>query len=157
MRDKFRARPGTHVRLPAKTIPSAYGRDISARRQPGKRQQEPVEADAERCVADALARQAQAERDRLRVLFEQAPSLIAVLRSPEHVFELANAAYHKLFGGRDLVGKTVRDALPELAEQGFFQQLDKLFASDKESCRNRSVILDSNDSTTYSLVLVNCS
>ncbi len=39
------------------------------------------------------ARRLASERDRLAQLFEQAPSFMAVLRGPEHRFELANPAY----------------------------------------------------------------
>ena len=65
----------------------------------------------------------------LRRLFEQAPGFVAILRGPEHVYELANAAYQALVGGRDVVGRTVRDALPEVAGQGFFELLDRVYAS----------------------------
>ena len=48
-------------------------------------------------------------------LFAHAPVAIAVLRGPDHVYELANDHYHELVGGRDVVGKPIREALPELA------------------------------------------
>ncbi|MGC2856756.1 PAS domain-containing protein [Novispirillum sp. DQ9] len=70
-----------------------------------------------------------AESDRLRGLFHQAPGFMAVLRGPDHVFELANEAYQRLVGSRDLVGRAVRDALPEVEGQGFFDLLDKVYAS----------------------------
>ncbi|MFN3943459.1 MAG: PAS domain-containing protein [Allosphingosinicella sp.] len=69
------------------------------------------------------------EADRLRQLFDRAPSFIAVLRGPDHCFELANDAYANLVGKRDLVGRTVRDALPEIAGQGFFELLDRVYRS----------------------------
>ena len=67
---------------------------------------------------------ATAERARLRQMFEQGPGFMALLTGPEHVFELANPAYSQLVGHRDLLGKSVRDALPELTGQGFFEILD---------------------------------
>ncbi|WP_431311201.1 sensor histidine kinase [Methylobacterium nigriterrae] len=70
-----------------------------------------------------------AERERLYSLFDQAPGFMCVLDGPEHVFSLANAAYQRLVGKRDLVGTPVRSALPEVAGQGFFELLDKVFAS----------------------------
>ena len=70
-----------------------------------------------------------AESEGLRRLFHQAPGFMCVLRGREHVFELANAAYLKLVGHRDLVGTTVRDAMPELEGQGFFELLDNAFAT----------------------------
>jgi signal transduction histidine kinase/DNA-binding response OmpR family regulator len=70
-----------------------------------------------------------AERDRMRTLFQQAPSFMCIVRGPNHVFELANDAYLQLVGHRDLIGLTVRDALPEVSSQGFFELLDRVFAS----------------------------
>jgi signal transduction histidine kinase/PAS domain-containing protein/ActR/RegA family two-component response regulator len=78
-------------------------------------------------AAEALQRQAAEERDRLRTLFDQAPSFMAVLREPEHRFELANAAYLQLVGNRNIIGKSVREALPEVAGQGFFELLDQVY------------------------------
>jgi PAS domain S-box-containing protein len=70
-----------------------------------------------------------AERRHLRQLFEQAPGFIAFLRGGDHVFELANAAYRQLIGHRDLIGRPVRDALPEVASQGVLELLDGVLAS----------------------------
>ena len=64
------------------------------------------------------------ERNRLADLFSHAPAFICAVRGPDHVFELANENYRKLVGDRDLIGKTVRDALPEIAEQGYLELLD---------------------------------
>lgn len=67
------------------------------------------------------------ERDRQRQMFEQAPGFVGMLSGPEHVFELTNAAYMQLIGHRDVIGLTVRQALPELEGQGFFELLDRVF------------------------------
>jgi PAS domain S-box-containing protein len=81
-----------------------------------------------RAAAEAQLR---AERDRLiaRVarLFENAPAAIAVMRGPEHTFELANPTYLALVGGRPLAGKTAREVFPELAGQGYFEVLDTVY------------------------------
>ncbi|WP_406853591.1 PAS domain-containing protein [Alsobacter sp. KACC 23698] len=71
----------------------------------------------------------EAERRHLRSLFEQAPGFMAVLRGPTHVFEIANAAYSQVVGHRDILGKPVAEALPEIAGQGFFELLDQVYAS----------------------------
>lgn len=68
-----------------------------------------------------------AERDTLRQLFEHSPSFVAVLRGPVHVFEMANASYLQLVGGRHVVGKPVSEALPEVVAQGFVELLDHVF------------------------------
>jgi PAS domain S-box-containing protein len=69
------------------------------------------------------------EVERLRRLFDNAPTFMAVLRGPDHVFELTNNAYLQLVGHRDLIGRPVREALPEVAGQGFFELLDELYRS----------------------------
>jgi signal transduction histidine kinase len=70
-----------------------------------------------------------AETERQRRLFEQAPGFITILAGPEHVFEFANQAYRRLVGGRDTVGNTVREVLPELEDQGFYELLDRVYAT----------------------------
>ncbi|RYX97435.1 MAG: PAS domain S-box protein [Comamonadaceae bacterium] len=71
-------------------------------------------------------RTANAERARLKQMFEQGPGFMALLSGPDHVVELANPAYMQLIGHRDVLGKSVRDALPELEEQGYFELLDQV-------------------------------
>ena len=67
-----------------------------------------------------------AETAQLRNLFMRAPSFMCILRGPDFRFELANSAYMTLVGQRDLVGKTVREALPEVVGQGYLELLDKV-------------------------------
>ena len=69
------------------------------------------------------------ERPQLADLFQQAPGFMAVLRGPDHVFEHANAAYRRLVGGRDVIGRPVRVALPDVDKQGFFELLDRVYAT----------------------------
>lgn len=70
-----------------------------------------------------------AERRHLRRLFEQAPGFICFLRGPEFVFEISNKAYFQLVGHRDIIGKPVREALPEMADQEFISLLEQVFAT----------------------------
>ncbi len=57
-----------------------------------------------------------------------APAMVAVLRGPDHVFELANPMYMKAVGTQRLVlGKTLKEALPEVVEQGFLTILDQVY------------------------------
>jgi PAS domain S-box-containing protein len=69
------------------------------------------------------------ERQRLAVLFEQAPTFMAMLRGPEHVIELANPRYMELIGHRSVLGRTVAEALPEAVAQGYVALLDDVFRS----------------------------
>ena len=50
-----------------------------------------------------------------------------MLRGPDHVFDLVNAAYRALIGGRDPTGLPVREALPEIEGQGYFELLDWVY------------------------------
>ncbi len=78
-------------------------------------------------TGDAL----QAEMTDLRALFQQAPGHMAVLRGPDHVYALVNDAYQRIVGERDLIGKPVREAMPELEGQGFFELLDQVYTTGK--------------------------
>ena len=66
---------------------------------------------------------------RLREVFVQVPAFLAVLRGPDHRFEFANDAYLHLIGNRNVVGRTVRESLPEVAEQGFIALLDQVYVT----------------------------
>jgi PAS domain S-box-containing protein len=72
-------------------------------------------------------RQLKAERGRLAEIFERAPAFIATLRGPDHVFETTNPLYQQLVGHRDVAGRPVREALPEVVEQGFIHLLDNVY------------------------------
>ena len=72
-------------------------------------------------------RELEFERRRLLELFMQAPGFIAVLDGPDHVFQMHNPAYGQLIGHREIMGKPVRDAMPELEGQGYFEFLDHVF------------------------------
>lgn len=78
------------------------------------------------------------EAERLRQLFHDAPGFMAVVRGPDHVFEMANASYQKLVGRHDLIGKPVREAVPEVEGQGLFELLDKVYRTG-EAFSGRSV------------------
>lgn len=63
----------------------------------------------------------------LRRLFMDATNFMCVLQGPDHVIEMANLAFRELAGGRDLVGQTVREGLPEAASQEYLGILDDVF------------------------------
>lgn len=68
-------------------------------------------------------------RDYLRTALMQAPVAICILSGPDHTFTLANATFERLVGSRDLAGKSIRDAFPELEGQGIYELLDRVFAT----------------------------
>ncbi|MCY1076497.1 ATP-binding protein [Archangium sp. miwbw1] len=79
-------------------------------------------------VRERAARvEAETQRERLYTLFMKVPAIIAIHRGPEHVFEFSNPIYAQLLGGRELLGRPIRQAQPELEGQGFFEQLDRVY------------------------------
>jgi PAS domain S-box-containing protein len=50
-----------------------------------------------------------------------------MLSGPDHVFTMANAAYSLLVGNRDVIGKPIGEALPEVGSQGFIDLLDRVY------------------------------
>src|ERR1700733_5350875 len=71
------------------------------------------------------------ELRRFQEMFAQSPSFSALLQGPEHRFVLTNSAYHQLVGHRDVIGRTVREAVPEVEGQGFHELLDDVFVTGK--------------------------
>jgi signal transduction histidine kinase len=93
-------------------------------------------------TAEVAGRAAEAERARLALALEAerasvleaafriAPSFLAIYHGPRHVFALANEAYYGLIGyGRDILGKPLLEALPEVRGQGFDVLLDRVLAT----------------------------
>ena len=75
-------------------------------------------------VARALLQQ---ERERFADLFQQAPAFFALLGGPDHMFEIVNPPYQELIGQRPVLGKSVREAIPEAEGQGFIALLDQVY------------------------------
>ncbi len=94
----------------------------------------------ETTVRMAELEQREAELSRLRAVFEQSPAPVAVLTGPAHRFELANAAFGALIGRRVAAGDAAAVALPDLAGQGFLEQLDAVYASG-EARRHQTLAL----------------
>lgn len=92
----------------------AFVRDITERKR----------LEAERLF---LMHELHRERTRLSDLFQQAPAFFAVLRGPEHIFEMTNPLYQELIGHRNIVGKPLREAIPEAEDQGFVALLDRVY------------------------------
>ncbi|MEO7912009.1 MAG: ATP-binding protein [Roseiflexaceae bacterium] len=71
----------------------------------------------------------ESERAKLQRLFTQAPAAICILEGPEHRFAFANVLYRQIVGDRDLIGMSIREALPELTNQGFIELLDQVYTT----------------------------
>ncbi|NUH64760.1 response regulator [Sulfitobacter sp. S0837] len=62
-----------------------------------------------------------------KLIFEQAPNFMATLIGPDHVYRTVNDAYYQVVGHRELIGKTLREAIPEIEGQGFITMLDDVY------------------------------
>lgn len=60
-------------------------------------------------------------------VFEKSPAFMAILLGDQFIFSEANARYREIVGGRDIIGKPVDVALPEIKEQGFLELLKKVY------------------------------
>lgn len=84
-----------------------------------------------RLEADAKQRRAheavEAERARLAEIFDLSPAYTAVLKGPDHIYERANARYYQFVGERELIGKPVREAIPEIVGTEYIDLLDRVF------------------------------
>jgi two-component system sensor histidine kinase VicK len=71
----------------------------------------------------------ESQRDRLRSFFMQAPAGICILDGPDLVFELVNKPYQQLFPGRQLLGKPLLAAVPEVKGQPIWDILQGVYTT----------------------------
>ncbi|MBJ6146368.1 PAS domain-containing protein [Hymenobacter sp. BT559] len=72
-------------------------------------------------TAQVLARrERENHRQQLQRLFLEAPAAICMLSGPELVYEFVNPNYQQFFPERQLLGKPLREALPELADHAAY-------------------------------------
>ena len=76
---------------------------------------------------DAALAEARAAEQQMHRIFEQAPAAISTSHGPDHRIATANVQYRRLVGNREVIGRTMRDAFPELAGQGFLEMMDKVY------------------------------
>lgn len=93
-------------------------------------------------------------RNQLRDFFVEAPAAMALLSGPDHRFVFANRAYLKMAGrGRnEIVGQFVKDALPELVDQGFLDLLNRVYQTGEvfaASAREVSLMRAGKKQTIY--------
>ena len=101
----------------------------------------------ERVASD---RRLQIERERQRLMLQQMPGFAALLSGPQHRFVYVNDAYTEISGERTLIGRTVREAFPELEGQGYYERLDRVFSTgDAFAARELPIILDRLDGERF--------
>ena len=67
------------------------------------------------------------ERQILLNVFMQSRAMLCIPKAAAHVFERANEPYRELFGNRNPIRKTLKEALPEINGQEFIEILDPLY------------------------------
>ena len=90
---------------------------------------------------DRALAQVERERERLQQIFLQAPALIAVCEGPTHIYRVANPHYQAMVGPtRQLLGRTVREAFPDIAGQGYYELMDNVFTTGKPFVGNEMLV-----------------
>jgi PAS domain S-box-containing protein len=74
-------------------------------------------------------------------MFEQAPSFMAVVREPGHVYELANSAYLRLVGLDRVVGKAFGEIGRKVEGQDYGALLDEVYATGKPFIGTRMPVI----------------
>ncbi|MFO7720318.1 MAG: PAS domain-containing protein, partial [Gillisia sp.] len=80
------------------------------------------------------------ERQRFKDLYFQAPSCMGILKGPNHVYELANPLYLELIGVEDVIGKSVKEVLPEMEAQGILRILDTVYETGETFIANEMLV-----------------
>jgi signal transduction histidine kinase len=70
-----------------------------------------------------------AQRNLIRELFQRSPGFVAMVSGRAHLVEFANDACTSLVGDRDVVGRPIREALPELEGQAILGRIDDAYFS----------------------------
>ena len=76
--------------------------------------------------------------DQLNQMFQKASAFMVFLSGPDLRYEMANPSHAKLIGHRPVLGKTVREALPDAAEQGFVDILDQVYTTGSSYRANKA-------------------
>ncbi|MBC7407352.1 MAG: PAS domain-containing protein, partial [Arcicella sp.] len=76
----------------------------------------------------------------VRNLFLQSPVAIAILKGPQHIFELANDMYMHLAQNNDVVGKSIRQVFPELEGTAIYELLDHVYSTGEPFVANEMLV-----------------
>jgi len=106
---------------------------------------------------ERLLGEVEAARVRLASLFENAPAIVCTFRGPQLVYEFSNPLHQRLVGAhRQLVGRPVREAVPEAVDQGIVALLEHVYLTGEPYLdRELSVRLDRRGDGTLVDAFVN--
>lgn len=87
------------------------------------------------------------QQELLRNVLMQAPLMICIFEGPEHIFKFVNPPYQQLVGKREILGKTIAEAMPELKGQPIFQLLDEVYKTGKSFTAHEMVVSLDHENT----------
>ena len=101
--------------------------DVTEKKKFEQKEKEALELqiESEKKIAEAY-KIANAKVNRL---FLEAPAIICVHKGPLHVYELSNTIHQQAIGYKDVLGKPVREAFPELEGTGIYELLDRVYST----------------------------
>ena len=83
-------------------------------------------------------------------LLQHMPGFVGILAGPTHVYEYVNEAYREISGRREFIGRSVPEVFPELAGQGFYELLDRVYSTGEAFCAHSMPIrLAGEDNDRY--------
>ena len=78
-------------------------------------------------TANALPENNISESNSIRNLLKEIPAATAILSGEKHIFELVNLTYRNLLPGRELIGKPLLEAMPELSGSEFEKSIRRVY------------------------------
>jgi PAS domain S-box-containing protein len=94
-------------------------------------------------------RKLQENADLLHRVFLEVPAIVALIRAADQVYILANPMYRRLHGDRVLVGKSIREANPDLEGQGFFQVIARVIQTGQPFVGKEVAVTIQNQAAPY--------
>ncbi|MBC7446613.1 MAG: PAS domain-containing protein [Hymenobacteraceae bacterium] len=95
---------------------------------------------ASQAAEQAARADVEAQRTELYGMLMEAPAMICIFAGPTHVFDLVNPPYQRLVDTRPLLGRTIREAMPELAGQPIFDLLDTVYRTGTPFVANEMLV-----------------
>ncbi|UYZ62694.1 PAS domain-containing protein [Hymenobacter weizhouensis] len=91
----------------------------------------------------------------LNRILGRVPALIATFTGPDHLFTFINDTFAQVLGSRAQVGRSLSQALPEMAEQGFVALMDHVYQTGEAYTGHEHVVMlaDSAEPRYFDFVL----
>jgi signal transduction histidine kinase len=67
----------------------------------------------------------------LQKVFEQVPAIVGLIEATEWKYVLVNPLLSEMYGNRELLGRNVKEAHPDLKDQGLFELVEEVFRTGK--------------------------